>query len=33
MMRRRLYIWIMRALGRHVLADDCWCKPRVESYR
>lgn len=27
---RKLYLLGMRLLGRHVLARDCWCNPRVE---
>ena len=25
---RWLYIHVMWLLRKHVLADDCWCKPR-----
>ena len=30
---RKLYIFTMRLLGRHVLARDCWCQPCVIDYR
>lgn len=29
-MPRRIYIWLNKLIGRHVLAADCWCDPRVE---
>lgn len=30
---RRLYLLAMRLLGRHVLAEDCWCNPTRTDYR
>lgn len=32
-MIRRLYIKLMHRLNRHVIAEDCWCKPTITSYR